>query len=249
MFFPGYPLVAFRPLLWSNNLQGSWSEFLGSPVLEGTQVLSSECWLFIIKSTQVDRLASYSFCDSFQGLLSHRDVLHMCLSICVWSALCWWSFSKRVAFRWTSIVYFFSHLWASSATAPCPSPTAILSVELPPQSRCLCWLTWAPCLLTQQLNPNSPVNFPGLLQIQNCDLWATRLEQQEAKQSSWMVHLWMEEEGVSTSVGSFLRKHPVINWGNDNQPVGDWLFFKTSRYPTHLVHIIPRTRMSIMGWV
>jgi hypothetical protein len=147
----------------------------------------------------------------------------MCLSICVWSALCWWSFSKRVAFSWTSIVYFFWHPWASSATAPCPSPTAILSVELPPQSRCLCWLPWAPCRLTQQLNPNSPVNFPGLLQIQNCDLWATRPEQQEAKQSSWMVHLWMEEERVSASFGSSLR---VINPGIDNLPVGYWFFSK-----------------------
>ncbi len=181
----------------------------------------------------------------------------MCLSICVWSSLCWWSFSKRVGFWWNSIVYFFWHPWASSATAPCASPTAILSVELPPQSRCLCWLPWAPCLLTQQLNPHSPVSFPGLLQIQNCDPWATHPEkqeakqqkQQEAKQSSWMVHLWMEEEGVSTSVGSLLRKHPVINWGIDNLPVGYWLFFKTFRYPTHLVHIIPRTRVTIMGWV
>ncbi len=115
------------------------------------------------------------------------DVLHICLSICVWSALCWWSFSKRVAFWWASIVYFFWHPWAS--TAPRDSPAAILSGELPPQSRCLCWLPWAPCLLTQQLNPNSPVSFPGLLQIQNHDLWATCPEQLEAKQWKGLCNL------------------------------------------------------------
>jgi hypothetical protein len=87
--------------------------------------------------------------------------------------------------------------------------------------------------------------------VANPKLWSvsytSRTTGSKAKQLNGA--LWMEEEGVSTSVGSLLRKHPVINWGIDNLPVGYWLFFKTGRYPTHLVHIIPRTRMTIMGWV